>query len=303
LQVSVLGLGCSNFGRETDDATARDIIFTALDKGVTLLDTAARYGEYGGSEECLGRLLGGRRKDIVLATKFGLATHPDAARERDASRRNVMIAVEDSLRRLKTDWIDLYQVHFPDPATPLDETLRALNDLIQQGKVRYIGLSNESAWRVVEAQWLAATNGLNPFISCQEDYSLLVRAVERELVPAMAAHGLGLMAYFPLASGLLTGKYRRDAMPEGARLTEKAFYRDRFVDDANWAKVEGLRAFAEERGRTLLHLAFAWLLARPQLATILPGATSASQLEQNIAALDWKLTSEDLARIDTIAPI
>ncbi len=306
LQVSVVGLGCNNFGGRIDLEASRRIVHKALDLGVTLLDTADIYGGLGGghrgaSEECLGRILGDRRKDIVLATKFGMAMD-EAERLKGASRRYIMTAVEASLKRLKTDWIDLYQVHQPDPLTPIEETLRALDDLIRQGKVRYIGCSNFAAWQVVEAQWTARQIGANAFIACQDEYSLLVRDIERELMPAMQAHGLGLLPYFPLASGLLTGKYKRSApMPAGARLTATPRLAERYATDRHWQQVEAFEAFCAGRGHSLLELAFSWLLARPSVASVIAGATRPEQVEQNVAAAQWTLSAEDLAEIDRIA--
>jgi aryl-alcohol dehydrogenase-like predicted oxidoreductase len=210
--------------------------------------------------------------------------------------------VEDSLRRLNTDWIDLYQQHQPDPLTPIEETLRAFDDLIRAGKVRYIGCSNLRAWQVVEAQWTARTHALTPFASCQNEYSLLMRRADQELLPMMQAYGMGLLPYYPLASGALTGKYRRNTpMPDDARLTlHGARYGDRFLNDANWPIVERLEAFAEQHGRTLLDLAFSWLAARPCVSSIIAGATKPEQVKANVRAADWMLTTEELGEIDRI---
>jgi aryl-alcohol dehydrogenase-like predicted oxidoreductase len=272
----------------------------ALDLGITLFDTADTYGNGGGSEAILGEILGDRRKEIVLATKFG-SVMSEERELKGASRRYIMRAVEDSLRRLKTDWIDLYQLHRQDPLTPIEETLRALDDLVHQGKVRYIGCSNLPAWRVVEAQWTSRSHGLNAFVSTQDEYSLLVRDVERELLPAAQAYGLGLIPYFPLASGLLTGKYRRNSpLPEGTRLANTQRLASRYISGANWDKVERLERFCAERGRTLLELAFSWLLSRPQVSSVIAGATRPEQVEQNVAAADWALSPEELAEIDRL---
>lgn len=300
LQVSVVGLGCNNFGARLDLDGTRAVIHKALDVGITLFDTADAYGNQGASETLMGEVLGARRKDIVLATKFGLPM--DAAEAlKGASRRYIMSAVEASLRRLKTDWIDLYQLHRPDPLTPIEETLRALDDLIRQGKVRYIGCSNLPAWQVVEAHWTAQHLGLNRFVSCQDEYSLLVRDIDRELLPAMQAYGLGLLPYFPLASGLLTGKYQRNAtMPTGARLTETQRLADRFATERNWSIVEQLADFCAARGHSLLELAFSWLAARPTVASVIAGATKPEQVEQNVGAVGWVLTPDELAMIDRI---
>ncbi|HYM30085.1 MAG TPA: aldo/keto reductase [Candidatus Cybelea sp.] len=298
LRVSAAGLGCNNFGMRIDLEASRKVVHKALDLGVTLFDTADIYGNQGGSETCLGQILGDRRKDIVLATKFAM---PMSDALKGASRRYIMSAVEASLRRLKTDWIDLYQQHQPDPLTPMEETLRALDDLVRQGKVRYIGCSNLPAWQVVEAEWTARQHNLNSFISCQDEYSLAVRGVERELVPAMQSYGLGLLPYFPLASGLLTGKYKRNAKhPEGARLTLTQRLADRYMTEANWRVVEKLEDFCVKRGKTMLEVAIGWLAARPCVASVIAGATKPEQVEQNVAAAAWKPTAEDVAEIDRI---
>ncbi|MBM3554686.1 MAG: aldo/keto reductase [Alphaproteobacteria bacterium] len=300
LQVSLVGLGCNNFGMRLDLEGTRKVVHKALDLGITLFDTADVYGNLGGSEELLGQTLGERRKDIVLATKFGMPM--DAAEtKKGASRRYIMAAVEASLKRLRTDWIDLYQQHRPDPLTPIEETLRALDDLVRQGKVRYIGCSNLPAWQVVEAQWTAKTINAGAFVCCQDEYSLVVRDIERELIPAMEAQGMGLLPFFPLASGLLTGKYRRGgAMPEGARLTLTKRLSDRFLTEANWQIAERLQAFCDQRGHTLLELAFSWLAARPTVASVIAGATKPDQLEANVKAADWALGAEDLAEVDRL---
>jgi len=300
LQVSLVGLGCNNFGGRLDLAATRKVVHRALDLGITLFDTADIYGERGRSEEYLGESLGDRRKDIVLATKFGMAMD-DAGVRKGASRRYILSAVEASLKRLKTDWIDLYQLHQPDPLTPIEETLRALDDLVRQGKVRYVGCSNLPAWQVVEALWTAKHAGLDRFVCCQDEYSLVVREPERELIPMMERHGLGLLPYFPLASGLLTGKYQRNAsMPAGARLTGTKRLADRYLTEANWRIVERLEDFCARRGRTLLELAFSWLAARPTVASVIAGATRPEQVEANIRAVEWNLTPEDLAEIDRL---
>jgi aryl-alcohol dehydrogenase-like predicted oxidoreductase len=300
LQVSTVGLGCNNFGGRIDLDATRKVVHKALDLGITLFDTADIYGGDGGSEDCLGQILGDRRKDIVLATKFGMEFGKTGVMK-GASRRYIMSAVEDSLRRLKTDWIDLYQLHAPDPLTSMEETLRSLDDLVRQGKVRYIGCSNLPAWQVVEAQWIARQQGLESFISCQDEYSLVRRDLESELQPAMQRYDLGLLPFFPLASGLLTGKYKRNAPPpEGTRFATTQRLADRYATAANWAIVEGLADFCAKRGHSLLELAFSWLLARPPVASVIAGATKPEQLEQNVKAADWALTPEDLAEIDRL---
>jgi aryl-alcohol dehydrogenase-like predicted oxidoreductase len=300
LQVSLVGLGCNNFGGRIDLEASRKVVHKALDLGITLFDTADVYGERGGSETILGQVLGDRRKDIILATKFGMPMD-EAERLKGASRRYILSAVDASLRRLKTEWIDLYQLHRPDPLTPIEETLRALEDLIRQGKVRYLGCSNLPAWQVVEAQWMARHLGVNAFVTCQDEYSLLARDPERELLPAMDAYGLGLLPYFPLASGLLSGKYKRNTpMPEGARLTATQRLADRYLTDPNWQIVERLEEFCAQRGRSLLELAFSWLTARPPVCSVIAGATRPEQVEQNVAAVAWVLTPDDMAEIDRL---
>jgi aryl-alcohol dehydrogenase-like predicted oxidoreductase len=301
LRVSAVGLGCNNFGGRIGKAETRAVVHKALDLGITLFDTADTYGNRGGSEECLGEILGERRKDIVLATKFAMPMD-DARVKSGASRRYIMSAVEASLRRLRTDWIDLYQQHRPDPLTPIEETLRALDDLIRQGKVRYVGNSGFAGWQVVEAHWTGLHLGLNRFISCQNEYSLVERGIEEELIPAMRACGLGLLPFFPLAGGLLSGKYRRQApLPAGSRLAKNTGMAERYLTPANWAIVERLEEFCARRAMTLLELAFSWLLARPTLASVIAGATSPEQVEQNVKAGIRTLTAEDMAEIDRLA--
>ena len=301
LQVSVVGLGCNNFANRIDLEASRKVVHKALDLGITLLDTADNYGNKGGSETFLGKILGDRRKDVVLATKFA-SQMDEAGKMKGASRRYILSAVEESLRRLQTDWIDLYQVHFPDPLTPMEETLRTLDDLIRAGKVRYIGCSNHAAWKVVEAQWISRDLGIHSFISCQDEYSLLVREAERELIPAMEAYGLGLLPYFPLASGLLSGKYKRNSpLPEGTRFAAWQFLTARYMNEKNWELVERLEDFCARRGHALLDLAFSWLLARPVVTSVIAGATRPEQLEQNVKASAWPLTPEDLAEIDRLS--
>jgi aryl-alcohol dehydrogenase-like predicted oxidoreductase len=299
LRVSLIGLGCNNFGMKLDVEGTRKVVHKALDVGITLLDTADIYAQ-GRSETFLGEILGERRKDIVLATKYFNPTGPGDY-NKGASRRYIINAVEASLKRLQTDWIDLYQQHGPDGATPIEETLRALEDLVQSGKVRYIGCSNFKAWQMVEAQWTARSASVSPFISCQDEYSLLVRDPEKELLPAATAYGLGLLPYFPLASGLLTGKYRRNQpLPENARLTLVKRLADRYMTDDNWPIVEKLQDFCDTRGHSMLELAFSWLAARPQVSSVIAGATTPEQVEQNVKAAEWALSAEDLAEIDKI---
>lgn len=300
LEVSIVGLGGNNFGGRIDFEASRRVVDSALERGINLIDTADSYGNRGGSEEALARILGDKRKRIVLATKFGLPMD-DAGKLSGASRRYIMHAVEASLKRLRTDWIDLYQLHKPDDQTPIEETLRALDDLVRAGKVRFIGCSNLSAQQVIEADGVAKRHGLTPFVSCQDEYSLLAREIERELIPAAKARGMGVLPYFPLASGLLTGKYKRGVPPPpGTRLWKIPRHADDFMTERNWRIVGELEAFVARRGRTMLELAFSWLLRDPVVASVIAGATTPAQLEQNIAAASWTLTPEDLAEIDRI---
>ncbi len=300
LRVSAIGLGCNNFGGRLDLQATRAVVHAAFDKGITLFDTADVYGERGGSEDLLGEVLGTMRKDIVLATKFAMPMSDDGTKQ-GASRRYIVAAVEASLRRLKTDYIDLYQQHRHDQLTPIDETLRALDDVIRAGKVRYVGCSNFPAWAMVEAQWTAKSDGLNPFVSCQDEYSLVVRDAEKDMVPAARAYGMGLLPYFPLASGLLTGKYRRNAsMPAGARLTQTQRLADRYLSDRNWQISEKLIDFAETRGHSALELAVSWLLSQKPVASVIAGATKPEQVVQNAAAGNWVLTPTELTEVDAI---
>jgi aryl-alcohol dehydrogenase-like predicted oxidoreductase len=299
LRVSVVGLGCNNFGM-IDIESSRKVVHRALDLGITLFDTADVYGKRGGSEEQLGEILGARRKHIVLATKFGMAMD-DEGKKKGASPRYIMEAVDASLARLKTDWIDLYQLHTPDPETPLDETLGALDELVRSGKVRHIGCSNMKAEQVKDAARISRERKLAGFVCAQDEYSLLVRDAERELIPALQAEHMGLLPYFPLASGLLTGKYRRGAeIPDGTRMAAMKRLADRYMTEKNWAIVERLRDFCDARGHSMLELAFSWLASRKPVASVIAGATKPEQIEQNVQAAEWQLSAADLAEIDTI---
>jgi aryl-alcohol dehydrogenase-like predicted oxidoreductase len=301
LRVSAVGLGCNNFGGRIDFEATKKVVHKALDLGITFFDEADTYGDpRGSSEACLGEILGPRRKDIVLATKFARPMD-GSGRFQGASRRYIMEEVEASLRRLKTDWIDLYQQHQPDPLTPIEESLRALDDLVRQGKVRYIGCSTLPAWQVVEAQWTARHHGLHHFVSCQEEYSLLSRRLDRDMMTMLQAYGLGLIPFAPLANGLLTGKYKRDApLPHGARLSYMQRSAARYLTEDNWTIVERLEGFAAERGHTLLELAVSWLLRRPQVASVIAGATQPEQVEQNVRAAGWALTETEMQEIDRL---
>ena len=301
LRVSLVGLGCNNFGMRLDLEQTRAVVDRAFDLGITLFDTADMYGGRGGSETQLGKILGHRRKDIVLASKFGMAMSDDGTKI-GASRRYIMSAVEDSLRRLKTDWIDLYQLHQPDPLTPLDETMQALDDLVTQGKIRYIGCSNLPSWQVVESQWISKSMGLNRFVSCQDEYNILNRNVEDELIPAMQKYGCGLLPYFPLASGLLTGKYKRTEMPEGARLTDMPTFANRiYLTDENFDIIDNLHKFANKTGHSILELAFGWMASRPTTASIIAGATKPEQIDANVAAVNWVLSQSEIDEVNKIS--
>ncbi|MTD15664.1 aldo/keto reductase [Nakamurella sp. YIM 132087] len=307
LAVSTAGLGCNNFGRANtvtaDLAGTRAVVDAAIDAGINLFDVADIYGaEPGLSERLLGQALGKRRDEIVLATKFGMdmkgANGPDDLAR--GSRRYVRIAVEASLRRLGTDHIDLYQLHQPDPLTPIEETLAALDELVLAGKVCYIGHSNLSGWQLTEAHWVARTSGRTPFLSAQNEYSLLNRDLEREVLPAAAHVGIGILPFFPLANGLLTGKYTRHDAPDGSRLKVN---KPQLLESAPWDVLEGLQAFADERGITMLDVAFGWLLARPGVSSVIAGATTPEQIRGNVAAATgWQPTAADLDEIDRIAP-
>jgi aryl-alcohol dehydrogenase-like predicted oxidoreductase len=310
LRVSAIGLGCNNLAGRLDHAASLRVVHAALDRGITFFDTADVYplGKSGMSEQYLGEALGDRRKDVIVATKFGsprkrlAGVLPGGGVQGGGARRYIMHAVETSLRDLRTDYIDLYQMHRPDPLTPIEETVRALDDLIRQGKVRYVGCSNFPAWRVVDAVRVAEALGTEHFVSCQDEYSLLVRYVDPELIPAMQSLGLGMLPYFPLAGGMLTGKYDLNAsLPEGTRFTQwpKALT-ERFFAEPNRTMYVALQSFCHERGRSLLELAMSWLLMRPTVSCVIAGASSPDQLKQNTEAAGWTLSTEELAEIDQI---
>ena len=293
LKVSEVGLGCNNFGMKIDQAQTTAVVGAALDAGITLFDTADVYGGTR-SEVMLGQALGARRDDIVLATKFGIPLGA-APYSGGGSRRYILRAVEASLTRLGTDHIDLLQMHRPDAETPIDETLRALDDLVSSGKVRYIGNSNYSGWQIADADWTARAAHQTRFVSAQNLYSLLERQVEDEILPACARFGLGFLPFFPLASGLLTGKYRRGEAPaEGTRLAAWGARGAAALSDRNFDRVEALTGWAEARGHTVLELAFAWLLGSPVVSSVIAGATSPEQVAANAATADWVLTPEEV---------
>ncbi len=297
LLVSSVGLGCNNFGMRADLGQTKAIVHKALDVGITFFDTSDSYGA---SEDYIGETLGTRRHEVVLATKFSSPLDQSGLRQ-GASRRYIMTAIEASLRRLKTDWIDLYQLHWPDPKTPIEETLRALDDSVRQGKVRYIGCSNLSAAQLIEAQWTARHFGLNAFASAQNEYSLLFRNIENEVLPTAERYGLGVVPYFPLANGLLTGKYKpNEPMPENSRLASAPAYFDPYKAPDKIAAAAKLNAFAREHGHTLVELAMSWLASRPSVSSIIAGASRPEQVEENARAADWVLAPADLAEIDAI---
>jgi aryl-alcohol dehydrogenase-like predicted oxidoreductase len=296
-QVSLVGLGCNNFGGRIDRAATAKVIDKAIDLGINHFDTADIYGGGGKSEELIGELLGDRRKKIVLATKFGKLSEAVAGLR--GTRDYIKRAADASLKRLRTDWIDLYYMHEPDPQTPIEETLSALDELTRAGKIRYSATSNFNAAEVTEAVATAKRLGVKGFIASQDEYSLLERDIERELHPTLDANGLDLVPYFPLAAGALTGKYKRGhPMPEGARLSKGGY--DRYVTPQNVDKIENLRAFVEKQGHTMLELAFSWLARRPRVVSIIAGATKPDQLEANVRATGWALTPAELAEIDRI---
>jgi len=302
LMVSVTGLGCNNFGRRLDLGATRAVVNAALDSGIILLDTSDTYGGGGGSEELLGEVLAGRRDQVVLATKFG---HQDfdmgygPAAGAKGGRGYIRRAVERSLRRLRTDYLDLYQIHTPDPVTPVAETLAALGELVAEGKVRYLGHSNFTGWQIADAAHVARAAGLVPFVSAQNHWSLLERGAEAEVVPAARHFGLGVLPYFPLANGLLTGKVRKgQAPPPGSRLAGRPGY----LTESKLDRVEALIAWAAGRGRTVLEVAVGALAAQPGCASVIAGATSPEQVKANAAAADWTPSPADLAELDQIVP-
>ncbi|MCA6229998.1 MAG: aldo/keto reductase [Phenylobacterium sp.] len=296
LKVSVIGLGCNNFGMRIDQAQTRMVVDAALDCGVNFFDTADIYGA-SKSEVFLGEALKGKRDKAVLATKFA---NPMGEGEylRGGARRYIVKAVEDSLKRLHTDHIDLYQMHVPDADTPIEETLRALDDLVRAGKVLYIGNSNFTGWQIADADWTSRSQGLERFVSAQNNFSLLERGVESEVLPACERFGLGLLPYFPLASGFLTGKYRRGEPPrQGTRLAAWGKRGAAALSERNFDRLEALEQWAEQRGRRILDLAFAWLLGHRAVSSVIAGATSPEQVQANARCAEWILTPEEVEEV------
>lgn len=303
LEVSVVGVGCNNFGLRTDVAQTRAVVDRAIELGVTLFDTADRYGSPpGSSERHLGEVLGARRKRIVLASKFGNAMD-DSGHMQGASRRYIRIAVEESLKRLNTDWIDLYQLHRPDPATPIEETLGALDELRREGKIRHAGCSQFSAAQIREAGAAAKKAGIEGLVTGQNHYNLIKRDMESEFVPALLDCGMSFIPFYPLAGGLLTGKYKPDSAPPGSRFATPREQEKRALSGDPWPVLEQLEKFCAARGRTLLELAASWLLSRPAVATMIAGATRPEQVEANVKAAGWKLSAQDLAELDRITGV
>ncbi len=303
LKVSTLGLGANNFGWWIDEQRSAAVINHALELGVNFIDTADIYDK-GRSEEFIAATLKGRRTQVMIATKFAGAMG-EGPNDRGGSRGYIMRAVEASLKRLKTDYIDLYQMHYPDPTTPIEETLRTLDDLVKAGKVRYIGCSNFAAWQLSEAMWTSRFNNLNSFVTMQTKYNLLERQIEQDLVPCCKGHGVGVIPWGPLAGGFLAGKYRRGEQPStpvGATRPAKVLIQvySNILTDGNWEKLAKLEAFAKARGHKVSELAIAWLLAHPWLSTVIAGASSPEQLDASVAGANWKLSAEEVAEIEQI---
>ena len=310
LQVSAIGLGTNNFGGRTDEETSVRVLLHALDLGINFIDTANQYSK-GESEDIIGRALGDRRHDIVLATKGGSiwGTGPN---ESGASRKHIMDAVEASLRRLRTDYVDLYYIHRPDPNTPIEETLDTLDELVRQGKIRYIGCSNYQAWQACEAAHTSRSRHIPSFICAQNEYSMINRSVERELLPFCRAYGVGLVPFYPLAAGFLTGKYRPgEPLPKGARYDDASKARpaqaalarglqERFLNDRNFGVLPPLEEYASQAGHTLAELALAWLASNPAVSSVLVGASNTDQLDANVKGVEWRLTPEESASVNQI---
>jgi aryl-alcohol dehydrogenase-like predicted oxidoreductase len=301
LQVSLAGLGCNNFGMRIDAEQTRAVVHCALDEGITLFDTADIYGNRGQSEEMLGKALGSRRHEVVLASKFGMAMG-EGPYKIGGSRWYIMRACEDSLKRLGTDYLDLYQIHQPDPLTPEEETLSTLDTLVRAGKVRYLGNSNYAGWQVADADSIAKSRGWAPYVSAQNQYNLLDRGIEQELMPACRHFGVGILPFFPLASGFLTGKYRRGEPPApGTRFAALRRLADPMMTEANFAMLDRLDEFAGKRGHSLLELAIGWLATQPEISSVISGATNPEQVKQNAKAIGWRLTAEEMQEVNKLS--
>jgi len=299
VRVSTIGLGTNQFGAKVDQAGVNNIIDAAIDLGINLIDTADVYSNRGRSEESLGIALKGRWDKVVLATKVRSGMG-DGTNDKGASRYHIMHGVEASLRRLQSDYIDLYQIHSWDDTTPIEETLRALDDLVRSGKVRYVGASNFAAWQLSRANTIAEFRDWAPFVSIQNHYHMFEREQEREMIPYCNAHNVGILPYFPLAGGFLTGKYKRgEAAPAGSR-GENSPYVQKYMTDANFTKVETLTSWAEERGHSMGELAHAWLLGQPQVSSVISGATKVEQIAANAKAADWVLTADEFTAVNDV---
>jgi aryl-alcohol dehydrogenase-like predicted oxidoreductase len=299
LKVSEVGLGGNNFGARADEKTSVNVINHALDIGVNFIDTAPTYDQ-GHSEEYIGKAIKGKRNQVIIATKFGSMMN-EVPSKRGSSRYSIMDMIDASLKRLQTDYIDLYQMHLPDPYTSMDETLRTLDDLVREGKVRYIGCSNFGSWQIAEALWKARVNNLHSFVTVQIQYNLLGRKIEEELIPCCQVYNIGVIPHTPLAGGFLTGKYLRgeELSVEGRLAEPNSVYR-RILTETNWDKLTRLNTFAKERGHTVGELAIAWLLAKQWITTVIAGAKMVEQVSANVIAAEWKLTKEEVAEVDAM---